>query len=452
MTKKRPQSENIGIIGVGYVGLVTATCLSELGHNVWCYDVDTKKIEDLKRGWMPFFEPGLEKIVKKNFKSGRLKFELNLGPVVKKSKLLFLCVGTPSRKNGSVDLAYVKQATVDIAKLMKEHKIIVVKSTVPAGTSQLIRSLIKQNTNMPFDVVSNPEFLQEGRAIDSFMKADRIVVGFEESYKSDVRSTMHNVYAKLGIQIFETNSRTAEMAKYACNAFLATEISFINNIANLCDEVGADVKTISEVMKADSRIGQKAFLNAGVGYGGICFPKDMRGLINAYEKNGYDPTFFKMVEKVNTEQRSIIVKKLKNLLGNVKGKKIAILGLSFKPETDDIRDAPSIPVISKLLRMGAKVRACDPVAIPSIQNIFGDKINYFTSVNEALQGADALVLLTEWDKFRKLNFNKVKKLMKKFNIVDGRNIYDPIALQKMGFKYVGIGRAGASIEKKGKKA
>lgn len=447
MSKSKNESIDVAIIGVGYVGLVSAGCFAELGHRVRCYDIDAKRIEDLKKGWMPFFEPKLGTLIKKHIKAKRIHFFLNLRTVVEKSKVIFICVGTPARKNGSVDLSYVKDSVQEIAKTMRSHKIIVIKSTVPAGTSELVRKLMKTKYKGLFDVVSNPEFLQEGRAIDSFLKGDRVVLGFAKDTKEEAKQTMKSIYQKLTLPrynsqtVFETNNRTAEMAKYACNAFLSTEISFINNIANLCDEVGADVKVISEVMKSDNRIGSKAFLNAGAGYGGICFPKDMRGLINAYQKNGYDPTFFKMVEKVNTEQRSLLVKKAAVLLGSLKGKTIAVLGLSFKPDTDDIRDAPSITIIQKLLRAGANVRVCDPVSIPSIQKIFKEKITYNTSVNETLRNADAMILVTEWEKFQKINFQTVKKLMRKPNIVDGRNIYNPEQLKKLGFKYKGVGRS-----------
>ncbi len=441
MKKKRTQSGNIGIIGVGYVGLVTAACFAELGNKVRCYDIDTERINNLqKKGLLPFYEFGLENLVKKNLKSKKLGFYINLKHVVENSKIIFLCVGTPSRKNGSVDLTYINKASQEIAKLMNDDKIIVVKSTVPAGTAELVRKIIKRYYKGKVHIVSNPEFLQEAKAIKSFLKADRIVLGYGNDTGDDVKAVMKRLYKPISGTVFETNNRTAELSKYASNVFLATEISFINNIANLCDEMNADVETIADIMKADKRVGKLAFLNAGVGYGGLCFPKDMRGLIMAYEKKGYDPTFLKMVDKINNGQRKIIVTKLRKLLKSINDKTIVILGASFKPNTDDVRDAPSVQIIEKLYRLGAKVRVCDPMSLHNVKNIFGDKVEYYFDTYEALKGANAMVLVTEWDRYHNLDFKKIKKLMKSHNIVDGRNIFDPVVLQKLGFKYLGMGR------------
>ncbi|MFA6098555.1 MAG: UDP-glucose/GDP-mannose dehydrogenase family protein [Patescibacteria group bacterium] len=432
---------NIGIIGVGYVGLVTAASFAEIGNKVRCYDIDTERINNLQHGgMMPFYEPNMNELVNKNLKAKRLGFYLNLQHVVDNSDLVFFCVGTPSRKTGSVDLRYLQKAIEDVARLVKTNKIFVVKSTVPAGTAEVVKKIIKRFYKGKIEIVSNPEFLQEGRAIDSFLKAHRVVLGYADDCRPVIKKIMRAVYKPIKAPIFETNNRTAELSKYAANVFLATEISFINNIANLCDAIGADVKVISEIMKADHRIGQKAFLNAGAGYGGLCFPKDMKGFIRIYERNGYDPTFLKMVEKVNMGQRKEIIKKLHILLGKIKGNTIVILGASFKPDTDDIRDAPSITIIEKLLRLGAKIRVCDPMSLHNIKTIFHNKIEYCFEVYQALKGADAVVLVTEWDQYKKLDFNKAKKLMKKHVFVDGRNIYEPEQIKKLGFKYLGMGR------------
>ncbi len=438
---KKKKQHNIGIIGVGYVGLVTAACFAELGNKVRCYDINTKRINNLHRGGiLPFYEPGLEQMVKRNAKAKRLGFYINLKHVIENSKIIFLCVGTPSRKTGSVDLSYLKEAAKNIARLVKEPKVLVVKSTVPAGTAEEVGKIVRRYYKGNISIVSNPEFLQEAKAIKSFLKADRIVLGYEKDCKKETKQIMRDIYKPVKAPVFETDNRTAELSKYAANVFLATEISFINNIANLCDEINADVKVISNIMKADPRIGQKAFLNAGAGYGGLCFPKDLKGFIRIIEKNGYDPTFLKMVEKINFEQRTGIVKKLRKLLGKLKDNTVLVLGTSFKPNTDDIRDAPSITIIDKLLKAGAKVRVTDPVSLPNIKSIFGDRISYYFNIYKAVKGADAIALVTEWERYRNLDFKKIKKLMKKHVMVDGRNFYDPEKMKKLGFKYKGIGR------------
>ncbi len=439
MTKK--PGYNIGIIGVGYVGLVTAACFAQMGNKVRCYDINAKRINNLQQGGvLPFYEPGLDGLVKKNLKSKRLGFYINLKHVVDNSQIIFFCVGTPSRKTGSVDLRYLQEAIQSVAKLCDEHKIFVVKSTVPAGTAELVRKIIKRYYKGRVDVVSNPEFLQEANAINSFLKADRVVLGYADDCPVEIKKIMREIYKPVKAPVFETNNRTAELSKYASNVFLATEISFINNIANLCDAIGADVKVISEIMKSDSRIGQKAFLNAGIGYGGLCFPKDMKGFIRIIKRNGYDPTFLKMVEKINIGQRKMVIKKLRQMIKRIKEAVVVILGASFKPNTDDIRDAPSITIIEKLLALGAKVRVCDPVSLANIKNIFGDRITYHFQTYEALKGADAVILVTEWDMYKRLDFKKVKKLMEKPIVVDGRNVYNPQELIKLGFKYKGMGR------------
>lgn len=442
-TKKRKKSTryDIGIIGVGYVGLVTAACFAELGNKVRCYDIDTKRINNLHRnGILPFFEKGLEQMVRRNQKKKRLGFYINLKHVIDNSKIIFLCVGTPSRKTGSVDLRYLKEAMKNIARLIKEPKVLVVKSTVPAGTAEEMSKIVKRYYKKGVDIVSNPEFLQEAKAIKSFIKADRIVLGYEKDCKQETKKLMKDVYSTIDAPVFETDNRTAELSKYAANVFLATEISFINNIASLCDEINADVTMVSAIMKADPRIGQKAFLDAGAGYGGLCFPKDLKGFIRIIERNGYDPTFLKMVEKINFEQRTGIVKKLRKLLGKLKDNTILILGTSFKPDTDDIRDAPAITIIERLLKAGAKVRVTDPVSLPGIKAIFGDKITYHFNIYNAAKGVDAIALVTEWERYKNLDYKKIAKVMKKHVLVDGRNIYDPAKMKKLGFKYKGIGR------------
>ncbi len=445
---------NLAIIGTGYVGLVTGACFAETGNNVICMDIDAGKIKKLQRGIVPIYEPGLEELVKKNLNAGRLKFTTDLEYAVKNSEIIFLCLPTPPGKDGNADLSIVFNVVKDIAKFLKQiakssnsitKKIIVSKSTVPVGTADKIKEIIskevgKYTENLKFDVVSNPEFLKEGNAVQDFMFPDRVVIGVDNSDSEVVMRELYEPFVRTGAPILVMDTRSAEMVKYAANAFLAMRISFMNEIANLCEKVGADVEKVRIAIGYDVRIGPK-FLFPGVGWGGSCFPKDVKALIKMGEENGIEMKIIKSVYEVNEKQRKVIVEKIKRYFGkDLKDKKIAIWGLSFKPKTDDMREAPSITIINELLKLGAKVIAFDPVAIPNAKKIFGNKIKFAKDQYEALKGADALVLVTEWQEFREPDFNYMKSLMRNPVIFDGRNIYNPEKLRKIGFTYYGIGR------------
>ncbi len=445
---------NLAVIGTGYVGLVTGACFAETGNNVICIDIDESKINKLKKGIIPIYEPGLEELVRKNLSAGRLKFTTELEYAVKNSDIIFLCLPTPSGKDGNVDLSILFNVVKNIGKILKDEakksespirKIIVSKSTVPVGTADEIKELLKKELekfkdNLKFDVVSNPEFLKEGNAVQDFMFPDRIVIGLNNDESEQVMRELYETFVRTGAPILVMDTRSAEMVKYAANAFLAMRISFMNEIANLCEKLGADVEKVRISIGYDNRIGPK-FLFPGVGWGGSCFPKDIRALIKMGEGNGVELKIVKSVYEVNERQRKVIVKKIKKHFGKeLKDKKITIWGLSFKPKTDDMREAPSITIINELLKLGAKVVAFDPVAIPNAKKIFGDKVKFAKNQYDALKSASALVLVTEWQEFRELDFNYMKTLMKTPVIFDGRNIYDPNKLRKLGFVYYGIGR------------
>ncbi len=434
--------ERIAIIGTGYVGLVTGACFASLGHRVVCYDTDKKKILDLRKGKMPFFEPGLKELIQRMTRKGTLHFSLDLDQTVQRSRVIFITVGTPSRQDGSVDLSYVKAATADVARYLRGGEIIVSKSTVPVGASHLVRRIVKKHFKGNFSVISNPEFLREGVAISTFLKQDRVIIGYEPETSLQVKRVIRSLYRPLHAPLIETNNRTAELIKYAANVFLASEISFINSIARLCEEIGADVELVSEALKADPRIGKKAFLSAGIGYGGLCFPKDIRALIRISRRIGYRFEFLDVVERVNKEQRKVFVDKMRRLLGTLKGKRVALLGLAFKPDTDDMRDAPSVDIIRRLLRAGARVHVTDPVALSVGRRIFGMSIRYSRSPYDALRGAQIAGFVTEWPVYRTLDFSRVKKIMSSAKIVDGRNMFDPEKMRKSGFAYQAIGRGG----------
>ena len=422
-------------MGCGYVGLVLGTCLSELGHEVVCVDAVKEKIESLRRGVIPIYEPGLQELVEKNAKAGRLSFSLDLGGAVEKSDVVFIAVGTPESVDGDADLRFVIQVAEEIGKNMNGYKVIVNKSTVPVGTGSLVRDTVTKFYAGEFDVVSNPEFLREGSAINDFMKPDRVVIG-NGSVAAEKR--MREIYAPLGAKMIFTDVKSAELIKYASNAFLATKISFINEIANVCDLVGADVKKVAEGMGLDARIGP-AFLNAGVGYGGSCFPKDVKALAKTAEKAGYDFRILKGVEEVNRLQKTLAVRKLEKALGSLKGRRIGVLGLAFKPNTDDLREAPSLEVIRALKAKGALVSAMDPVAEEAAKKVLTG-ITYCESVYDCAQGADALLVLTEWNEFKEIDFRKVKALMNGRVIVDGRNLYSRKQVEAAGFEYYGVGQ------------
>ncbi len=426
---------NVGIIGCGYVGLTTGVCLAELGHNVVCVDNDEEKIKKLFSGVIPIFEPGIEKLIKKNRK--RIKFSTNIKDAVLDNEIVFIAVGTPSNPDGSPDLSYVENVSREIAKYLEKYKVIVEKSTVPVETAQWVKKTIEKykKNNVKFDVVSNPEFLREGSAINDFLYPDRVVIGVETE---KAKRLMLKLYQKIKSPKIVVDTKSAELIKHASNSFLATKISFINAVANICELTGADVEKVALGMGLDKRIG-KSFLKAGVGYGGSCFPKDIDAFIWISEKLGYDFSLLKEVKKINERQRELFVKKIEDTLWILKDKKIGILGLSFKPNTDDIREAPSIYIIKMLKQKGAKIKAYDPKAMKKMEQIFPD-IEYCENPYEVVKNSDCLVILTEWDEFKKLDLKKVKRLLNQPIIIDGRNIFEPKKMEKLGFIYKSIGR------------
>lgn len=441
----------ISVIGTGYVGLVTGTCLAESGNDVICMDIDKKKIELLNNGTVPIYEPGLEELIKRNVAHGRLSFTTNMSQAVRESSVIFIAVGTPPGEDGSADLKYVLGAAEDIARHLNGYKIIVNKSTVPVGTADKVKAVVARKTKHKFEVVSNPEFLKEGSAIEDFMKPDRIVIGANSARSMQI---MHDVYApfvRKGDRTLVMDVRSAEMTKYASNAMLATKISFINEMANICASLGADIDNVRRGMGYDKRIGFE-FLFPGVGYGGSCFPKDVKALVQTAKEHGFDASVLKSVEAVNEQQKKVLSelilshfapKKSTRNAGSSKplaGRTVAVWGLSFKPRTDDMREAPSVVIINNLLRAGAEIRAHDPVALHEARKIFKNRITLMEDGYEALRGADALAVVTEWNEFRTPDFQKMKKIMKNPVIFDGRNIYNQEELKKMGFTYYGIGR------------
>ncbi len=434
----------ITIIGSGYVGLVTGACFSEVGINVQCVDVDENKIDNLNKGIIPIYEPGLENMISRNMDKGRLKFTTNIKDSIKDSEVIFISVGTPPDEDGSADLKYVVQVARDCGKYRDDYTLVVTKSTVPVGTSLKVKNAIQEelenrNVNVEFDVASNPEFLKEGAAIDDFLKPDRIVVGVESSKAEELLNTLYKPFTLNGHPIIFMDIISAEMTKYAANSMLATKISFINDIANLCEIVGADINKVRKGISSDTRIGNK-FLYPGIGYGGSCFPKDVQALIRTGEEHQYDLKLLKAVEAVNKSQKSVLFNKImKYFDGDLKGKTIALWGLSFKPQTDDMREAPSLEIVKKLLLAGANVRAYDPVALNEAKHHFGDTIIYCEDQYETLINAECLAVLTEWSEFRVPNFNVMLKLLNVPAIFDGRNIYDKVELKKNGFDYFCIG-------------
>lgn len=435
----------IAMIGTGYVGLVTGTCFADSGNEVVCVDTDEKKIENLKNGTIPIYEPGLDTLVKRNVEEERLTFTTNLEEAIDKSLLLFIAVGTPPGEDGSADLTYVLNVARDIGKKIKEYKIIVDKSTVPVGTGAKVKEVIqteidKRKEKIQFDVVSNPEFLKEGNAIDDFMKPDRVVVGCEDVRTGELMKELYSPFVRTGKPILIMDVPSAEMTKYAANAMLATKISFMNDMANLCEKLGVDVAQVRQGIGSDSRIGYP-FIFPGPGYGGSCFPKDVQAIIKIAENQGYKLEIMSAVEAVNNRQKRVLFEKLKKRFGNdLKNKTIAVWGLSFKPNTDDMREAPSIVLIENLIAEGAKIKAYDPEATEEARKIFKDKIVYADKTYEALEGADALVIVTEWNEFRRPNFERMKTAMKSHIIFDGRNLFEPNKMAELGFEYEGIGR------------
>jgi len=430
---------NISIIGSGYVGLVTGACLSELGNKVICADNDQKKIRDIKKGIIPIYEPGLEELIANNAKRKRLSFTASIKDAVENSEVIFIAVGTPSLGNGEADLTGIENVARNIALNMSGYRLIVEKSTVPVETGEWVKHTISTyiRGKAEFDVASNPEFLREGQAINDFMHPDRIVIGVESKKAKEL---LVNLYKPLNAPLVVTDIKSAELIKHASNSFLAAKISFINAISNICEKVGADVVNVAEGMGLDKRIGLK-FLDAGIGYGGSCFPKDLDAFITISDKVGYDFELLKSVKEINEQQKLFFLKKIKDSLWIIKDKTIGILGLSFKPNTDDIRNAPSIDIIVALQAEGAKIRAYDPQATEKAKGTL-DKVVFCKDPYESCKGSDCLLIITEWDEFKELDFLKVKKLLKRPLIIDGRNIYDPERLKKLGFAYVGVGRKG----------
>jgi UDPglucose 6-dehydrogenase len=438
----------IAVVGTGYVGLVTGACLAEFGMFVTCVDIDEKKIENLKKGIIPIYEPGLDEIVEKNYKAGRLNFTTDIAEAVKNNLVIFIAVGTPPKDDGSADLKYVEQVARDIAENMNGYKVIVDKSTVPVGTGQKVKQIIKSvvGDRYRFDVVSNPEFLREGAAVNDFMRPDRIVIGAESDEAVAIMKDIYSAHYLGEAPFVVTNIETAEMIKYASNAFLALKITYINEIANLCDLVGADVHKVAKAMGMDGRISPK-FLHPGPGYGGSCFPKDTSAIAHLAREKGYEFKTIETVVRVNEEQKLRMVNKIATLLGldinksdAFAGKVIAILGLSFKPNTDDMRDSPSIVIIEKLLEKGAKIKAFDPIAADNAKKIFSDRIEYSEDEYSACENADCLVIVTEWNQFRKLDMERIKSVLKSPNLADLRNIYEPAKMKNLGFNYTCVGR------------
>ncbi|MEJ6661393.1 MAG: UDP-glucose/GDP-mannose dehydrogenase family protein [Bacteroidia bacterium] len=434
----------IAVVGTGYVGLVTGTCLAEVGTNVTCIDIDKKKIEGLKNGVMPIYEPGLEPMVTRNYKKGKLHFSTDITSAIKDADVAFIAVGTPPGEDGSADLQYVLKVASQIGANMNSYGVVVTKSTVPVGTAEKVRAAVQEQldargVDIDFDISSNPEFLKEGAAIDDFMKPDRIVVGVDTAKAEETMRKLYKPFIMNGHPLIFMDIPSAEMTKYAANSMLATRISFMNDIANLCEIMGADVNAVRKGIGSDPRIGSR-FIYAGIGYGGSCFPKDVKALIETGKQNNYRMRILEAVEDVNESQKSVLFNKLTSSLGtDLSGKTFAMWGLSFKPNTDDMREAPSLVLIDKINAAGGKVVAYDPVAMPETKHMIGDIINYVDEPYQALDGADALLLVTEWSEFKLLDFDEVTKRLKNKLIFDGRNIYDRKEMAEMGYEYYCIG-------------
>ncbi|MEK6584076.1 MAG: UDP-glucose/GDP-mannose dehydrogenase family protein [Nitrospirota bacterium] len=432
---------NVGVIGAGYVGLVTGACFAEFGVNVTCIDTNEGKITLLQKGVVPFYEPGLEELIRKNVNEGRLQFSNNTAESVKKSDVIFIAVGTPSLEDGSADLSYVDSVARTIAENLNGYKVIVTKSTVPVGTGERVRNIIKDIRNDgDFDIVSNPEFLREGSAIGDFMRPDRIVIGSGSDRATSVMRDLYRPLYLIETPFITTDVETAEMIKYASNVFLAAKISFINEMANLCEKVGANVQVVSKAMGLDKRIGPK-FLHAGPGYGGSCFPKDVRALLQIAESHGYDFKIARSVIEVNITQKDRMITKIEHALRGAGGKTIGILGLSFKPNTNDIRESPAVHIIEGLLDIGANIRVYDPVAMDDTKSVLGQRVTYCSDAYDAASNADAIILVTEWNQFRNLELERLKGLLKHPVFIDLRNVYEPDRMRKSGFDYYSVGRS-----------
>ncbi|MCF8319542.1 MAG: UDP-glucose/GDP-mannose dehydrogenase family protein [Sphingobacteriaceae bacterium] len=430
----------IAVVGTGYVGLVTGTCLSETGNMVTCVDINEDKVAQLKNRQLPIYEPGLDVLFNRNIEQGRLRFTTNLAKAIEDAQLIFLALPTPPGGDGAADLTYVLGAAKDIANIITDYKVVITKSTVPVGTADRVKAIFTQHTSVEVDVVSNPEFLREGVAVDDFMKPDRVVVGTTSERAQKLMSELYGPYVRQGNPIIFMDERSSELTKYAANSFLATKITFMNEIANVCELVGADVDAVRKGIGADDRIG-KRFLFPGIGYGGSCFPKDVQALAKSADEIGYEFKILNSVMEVNETQKKVLVEKVKNYFGgNLVGKKFALWGLAFKPETDDIREAPALYIIEELLKAGAQVVAFDPEAMPNVKRLLGDTISFSENAYEALNDADALLIATEWSVFRNPDFEILAQKLKNKTVFDGRNLYDLQKMIDLGFYYNSIGR------------
>jgi UDPglucose 6-dehydrogenase len=433
--------KKIAVIGTGYVGLVTGTCFAETGNQVICVDINEAKVEKMRQGVIPIYEPHLDVLFERNIKAGRLTFTTDIVEGVKDAEIIFLALPTPPGEDGSADLSYILGVAEHLGKIITDYKVIVDKSTVPVGTAEKVTTAIKENANVDFDVVSNPEFLREGFAVDDFMKPDRVVIGTSSERAKKVMEQLYKPFVRQGNPIIFMDEKSAELTKYAANSFLATKITFMNEIANFCELVGADVDKVRIGVGSDDRIG-KRFLFPGIGYGGSCFPKDVQALVKSGKENNFSFQILDAVMKVNEEQKTVLIPKIKNYFrGDLKSKKIAIWGLAFKPDTDDIREAPALYIIDELLSLGAEIVAYDPEAIENVKSIVGDKISYSNDEYSALENADALVICTEWGIFRNPDFEKITSLLKDRVIFDGRNLFDLNEMNERGFYYSSIGRS-----------
>lgn len=431
---------NIAVIGTGYVGLVTGTCFAETGNNVVCVDIDSAKVERMRNGEVPIYEPHLDTLFERNVKAGRLTFTTNIEDVVEDAEIIFLALPTPPGEDGSADLSYVLGVASQLGGLIKDYKVIVDKSTVPVGTAEKVRAAVAEKSNVPFDIVSNPEFLREGFAVDDFLKPDRVVVGLSSQRAQKVMEELYKPFVRQGNPLIFMDEKSAELTKYAANAFLATKITFMNEIANFCEKVGADVDQVRIGIGTDTRIG-KRFLFPGIGYGGSCFPKDVQALAKSGEDNDYNFAILDSVMRINNEQKTVLFNPILNYFGgNLKGVRIAIWGLAFKPETDDIREAPSLYMIEKLINAGAEVVAFDPEAMDNVKGLLGDRIKYADNVYDAVDNADALFICTEWQVFRTPDFSILDEKLNNKAIFDGRNLYDLDKMKQLGYHYKSIGR------------
>lgn len=431
---------NIAVVGTGYVGLVTGTCFAEMGNHVICVDIDKSKVERMRQGEIPIYEPHLDVLFERNIKQNRLSFTTDLAEAVKKASVIFLALPTPPGEDGSADLSYVLGVADQLGSLLTEYKIVINKSTVPVGTAEKVHDAIAKKYKGAFDVISNPEFLREGFAVDDFMKPDRVVIGTRSERAKQVMQDLYAPFLRQGNPIYFMDERSAELTKYAANSFLATKITFMNEIANLCEKVGANVDAVRIGIGADNRIG-KRFLFAGIGYGGSCFPKDVQALEHTSKQYDYDFRILQSVMEVNDAQKLVLVEKVKKYFkGNLKGKHFALWGLAFKPDTDDIREAPALYIIDELLKAGATVKAFDPEAMNNVKKLLGDKIVFATDEYDALKDADALLIATEWSLFRTPDFGRIDTSLKEKIIFDGRNLYDPAKMKEMGYYYNSIGR------------